>query len=165
MSQINRYPETLLNLLDMKSSGVTPRALQGVVSPTLDVGEMYAVKLITAENSNGTITAVGSTVTLTIGNGQHWLIRNVSGVVNYTAIGQKVDTAIDIVRPDNAVSVTVANHQGFQAQASGDSARYGVGFGAGLLLSPGWTVRLRCTGLSGGSPTFAVQALFHRFTG
>ena len=103
MAIINRVPRTLLPLLDAKTLGNTPKQIADVVSPILDLSEMYAADIpyAVAENFSTGQPALGSLIApVTVPAGETWLVYAVSNrfvaTGNQTVVlGISFDTSSD----------------------------------------------------------------------
>lgn len=108
MSQINRVPQGLQDLLGSKNFGDNPAELSQVVAPTTDLSKFYEAERrswfqpITSIN----MTAEGAITSLAVPEGQLWFVQaigtrwSVQGIAPATPMGFRV--GCQLVDPQNA---------------------------------------------------------------
>jgi len=79
---INRVATGLLSLLDTKSQGVTPPAIEESVRPTMELGELYASNLgyetVVGQTVTVGIAAIGFHAPVTVPAGELWRVRGIA---------------------------------------------------------------------------------------
>lgn len=90
---INRVPVGLLDLLDMKSRGQTPRELSSWTQAVVDIAPLYFSDLERAVASvDAGVNAIGLTTSLAVPQDEIWLVREMS-VSTSTGAGEAITFA------------------------------------------------------------------------
>jgi hypothetical protein len=85
---INRFPEGLLALLDLKSRGNTPSDLSDVVQPGLDMLPFYELgQQLQWVNANAAAAVGPAVAPVTVPDGEVWLVRQATLTIEALAGG------------------------------------------------------------------------------
>lgn len=104
MSQINRVPQGLQDLLFSKNFGSNPPNLLQDVRPTIDLFPMWASERLTTVRANFEFNSIGLVTSIPVPQGELWGVISASG---------QLDGAL-AVGNDVAFSIRVADIQGQQ---------------------------------------------------
>lgn len=89
MIGINRFPDGLLALLDLKSRGNTPAILADTVSPTIDMLGFYELGETLGWSQNaGTLSSGNTVAPVTVPAGEVWLVRQAALKIQALGAGQ-----------------------------------------------------------------------------
>lgn len=90
---VNRVPVGLLDLLDMKSRGQTPRELSSQVQAGIDIAPLYYSDLEEAVAAvDAGVAAIGLTTSLAVPQDEIWFVRQMS-VSTTTGAGEAISFA------------------------------------------------------------------------
>lgn len=104
MSQINRVPQGLQDLLGSKNFGDNPADLGSIVAPTLDLFTFLAGERLTWETSVGVVNTTGITSQFDVPDGELWLVDSVAMRIQTTggpAAGDGCDISATVSDPIN----------------------------------------------------------------
>lgn len=167
MSKINRVPAGLLDFFEMKTGGVTPPNFSDSVAGVLEMLEFYAHPRYEVASETGTGTVTGSTVSLTVPNGQFWIVRSVRATMSLAGttnvgIGQ---TSVGVRLTDGGVSTVAVGERTLEANGN-DTAQAIHVFGQPIMIAAGAGVRCRVEAIDlDGAASFNIfaQAWIARF--
>lgn len=84
-SQINTAAAGLLQLLDIKSGGITPGELNNTLQPTFDLARGYIAQDIVLETKTDSGLAAAANTEINVPVGERWFIQLVGGKIDRTA--------------------------------------------------------------------------------
>jgi len=169
VTNVNRHPSGILELLDLNLQGEYPRELASQISTSIEALQFYFQGIPSQATLNtGTILAVNTGVGLTVPEGETWALRSVGFRAENLDTNATFNGAWRILIPvAGGVSAgvlvsgtlsTIFTNQFFELGATWDNP---------LLIRPGWTVQFICNSI-GGIPVngfvYASSLIYHRLT-
>lgn len=166
MSRIQVFPQQLLQLLGLNTSGVPPQELTGVVTPTIDLEALYLTdRQVIRLGTNTVAAAPGDGVTsLTVPANEFWVVQSVAfryqlltlspqylPLARLIRAGLSYDLPIVTGSPSPGGSWALAIPNSFHAFSWEPPQK--------MLLRPGDGLFVGCSGLVGGTITINATAL------
>jgi hypothetical protein len=165
MAFINRFPQGLLGLLDLKTQGENPSQLGPVVTPVIELADLYALNSRGSNSQNSTLTGLGVTAgaysNLVVPQGELWVVYNLTAELGTPPLGAgaTIAAAVGYVPTDNnrfiamsPMCATIATGADFIAQFQG-----------AFILQPGDSPQVFLTVLTGGNVGVRLTLLRSRF--
>lgn len=167
--RVNRVPQGLIPLLQLKTGGVTPPAVSDLLAGTIDLTDFYATNRYEMQAVfNNTANAVGNVATLTVPESEFWLVYSASGILiqqnnndaGAVVVQVKLGSNVNPVMLGQSPNVTfpaLANNSNVSAVSNG--------LPRPLLLRSGDLVEAEITELTlgGATITVGVKALVAAF--
>lgn len=151
---IQRYPQGLIPLLGMQTSGDTPKDLAPLLQATIEIGDYYARDRIEHSVTNaGTITGISIFSASSIPAGETWLVYDISVHINPLAAATEIRPRLGIMW----ASALPIFFQGFgpapQTLVAGESTSLGWHFERPIIMRNGDSVGVwNEHWLAGGTP-------------
>lgn len=162
MPSINRVPQGLLGLLDLKAQGENPKTLIDAVQGTVELGEMYAIQSRVTISQASSITALGVTagifLNLVVPQGEMWLVSGMTAHLSAPPMaGGTLAVAVGVVPADvgRFIGLGVPSKD-IAAGADLLSIQNGS-----YLLQPGDAPNVYATTFTGAGP-YGIRLQFHR---
>lgn len=150
---INRFPQGLLGLLDLKTQGVNPSLLGEIVTPVLELSNFYALNSRASNSQSSTLTGLGVTAgayaNLVVPQGELWVLYNLTAHLAAAPLGAAAtfSCGVGYVPTDNnrfiglgAESQQIITGDDVIAQWQGE-----------FVLAPGDSPQVYVTRLTGGN--------------
>jgi hypothetical protein len=164
---IQRVPKGLLDLLNMKGSGLLPQDLSGVVSPSLEMFDLYAQdKFVSTRTSTNVANLNGfwgiSGTAPWVPDGELWLLSHLTVTSTNMAAGETYRLAVAISR----ASFSTLEIVGEYVSASGVTQRIGIGhdFERPKILQPRDSIGVYVTDIAAGAHAFSIDYSYYRLT-
>lgn len=167
MSRIQRYPDGLLQLLQLRTSGIPPQVLQGDVRPVIDMLPWYLSGLEASVTGTGIAMAAAgvSGVSLTVPQDEFWVPR----VMTMRLVATQVNTVClvgwRLVRGSvNAYlpGPQVGGFGGVTLSTISAAQEFSWQPPSVLVLRPGDRFEVECSSLVSGAVTATVSGLVSR---
>lgn len=127
--RINRAAGGVLQLLDIKSGGVTPNLLLETCQPSIDMARLYGQQQIEVETETDGGLAPGGpdTTTLNVPVGERWLIWSVAGRLIYSS--GAAGSAIAYLRAEiSGANLPLTDSQVYTVSSAVSESTFGTGF-------------------------------------
>jgi len=156
MTILHGYPVGLLSMLGSQNFGVNPKELAEVVSPVVDLSDLYLLQFQQSVSGAVGVPGVGFNLAITVPAGQMWRVHALSGIIVHGA-GVTADYALNVM-PNNGASVAVSP----SISVAANQTRWLPITGApeGLWLTAGTTIGLDIASLVGVPASLAVSGIF-----
>lgn len=139
MPFINRVPQGLLGLLDLKTQGDNPAELAGFVQSVIDLRDFYGLQTRATISQASTLTALGVTAgvftNLVVPQGECWLVSSLSATLSAPPLGVAATFAMQVgyVTGDTGRFTGLGNYSATIATGADCCSNYD----GGILLLPG----------------------------
>lgn len=165
MALINRVPQGLLGLLDLKAQGENPAQLGPVVQGTLELRDLFALAQRGAVSQASTVTGLGVTaatfLNLIVPQGELWIVYGMTASLSAPPLGAGATAAYQVGFVDNGIGRFNAlgiPSPTYATGADGISDYDGV-----ILLQPGDAPQVYVTTQTGGGIGVRLTVLRSRF--
>lgn len=139
MAFINRAPQGLLGLLDLKTQGDNPAQLAAFVQATLELRDFYALQTRATLSQASTLTGLGITTgvfpNLLVPQGELWLVSALTCQLSAPPLGAGETTRLVVGYLTNDTGRFIALGDSSPTLAPGEDL--GVGFAGTYLMQPG----------------------------
>lgn len=163
LDNINRVPRGLLQLLELKTGGITPPRLNDELQAQLDLLPFYMSPNVVFQGALNLLSAGGQVVTLSVPALERWIVQGITAHVS--ALTMPASGSIDVSFTKAGQSTEAIMGQFVQVLAVPAISRFGVGADAAnfpLVAGPGDTFSGTLTALSAGTATLSLIVHFMR---
>lgn len=149
---INRFPQGLLGLLDLKTQGENPSQLSPLVQGTIELGDSYLINQRASNSQNSTLTGLGVTAgaysNLVVPQGEIWVLYNLTAELGTPPLAAATFAcSVGFVPTDNNRFIGLVSN-GPTAVAAAD---FITAWEGRILLGPGDSPQVFVTTLTGGN--------------
>lgn len=161
---IQRVPKGLLDLLNMKGSGLLPQDLGPNILGTLELLELYAQeKFVSARTATATANLNGFWAisgTTGVPDGEIWLLTALTASSSNMAAGETYRLCLGISRAGFATLELLGEYQ----TASGVTQRIGIGheFQPFTVLQPRDSIGVYVSDITAGAHAFSIDYSYYR---
>ena len=150
---INRFPQGLLGLLDLKTQGENPSQLSPLVQGTIELADSYLINQRSSNSQASTLTALGVTAgafsNLVVPQGEIWVLYNLTAELSTPPLAAATFAcAVGYVPTDNNRFISLSDYNSVTAIAAADII---VAWTGRFLLGPGDSPQVFVTTLTGGN--------------
>lgn len=138
-SRINRLPWGLQDFLGSTSQGDNPSELLQQVRPTADMWPLWGMERLDIQTaSNAAAAAVDASAQVEIPNNELWIPFVIGGRADFTTIGDQLATTIQMINPENTISISLAESPLLTAVQAGGHVRSQFTFPFPIAFQSSW---------------------------
>jgi hypothetical protein len=166
VSNVNRNPAGILELLNLNLQGEFPRQLGTTILPQVVLNQFYLQGCGTRlDSSAGNWVVVGTALTARVPAGEMWMVHTAGMRAVNNDPNANFSAGIRIVDPANNAAALI---QGSVVNViTGQFYEAGICYPDGLLLDSGWGINTICNTLGGipvGGFDVVLNVFYHRLT-
>jgi len=166
VSNVNRNPAGILELLNLNLQGEYPRALSSVVTSVVETTQFYLAGVgYTLASATGSFLAVNDSIFVEVPQGEIWAIRSVGLRCQNQDVNAQFSASIRMVDPAQQAAPIAPGL--IQTVLQGQFYELGLFLQTPLILTHDWNIQGICNVIGGvpvGGFTSVLNVFYHRLT-